>query len=454
MPTLCPFRTDTWECRVSSTIAGCAAKANASACAVCGSLPSTGAPNQVTVSLAIGAVRDNRELAASLFERYGHLLRRVTPDNSERLEAILAGAGPGSHLWRLLESIGITHDPNCDCLGFAEKMNAWGGVGCRQHRAEIIERLRTQQKRYGWAATFAAAGHAIKSGLAFRLNPLDPFGSLADEAIRLAEEASAKAPFDIVLPLGPGSQFGNAELRYALRSIRKHAIGLRRVVVIGAIPGWLRETDRVQPVPLREFETNKASRIALKFRYAFERLDVTDTVAMWNDDYVMLRDQDIRTIPSIYRGGLWRRPTNGWKGLLRHTAEVLQAAGFTQRHFDIHVPILYEREKFLGINHWWDRSAADASGFVAKSIYGNIHCQDAIPGKDAKVQANWRQRVNAERVTRRWIFSHGDGALQTGLLDWLQARFPEPAPWEGPGRTRPMSRQRARHIRRRGRCCT
>jgi hypothetical protein len=42
--------------------------------------------------------------------------------------------------------------------------------------------------RYGWGTVIMAACRAIYSGLAWRLSPTDPYGSLVDEAIRRAEE--------------------------------------------------------------------------------------------------------------------------------------------------------------------------------------------------------------------------------------------------------------------------
>jgi hypothetical protein len=239
-------------------------------------------------------------------------------------------------------------------------------------------------------------------------------------------------PIDIVLPLGSGSQHNDIELRYALRSIQRHAVGLRRIVVIGTIPSWLVATDVVMPVAMKEFSANKAARIALKFRWAFEHLDVTNTVAMWNDDYLMLRQQDIRSIPPIYRGHLNRpNATKGWRRLLQHTAEALQAAAHGARHFDVHIPMLYEREKFLGMSDWWDRSAKDPIGLVAKSLYGNLHYADtAVRGRDCKLHANWQHRIDTPQVTRRWILSYGDGALAAGFIDWMAGRYPEPGPWE------------------------
>jgi hypothetical protein len=236
----------------------------------------------------------------------------------------------------------------------------------------------------------------------------------------------------------------------ALRSIERHAVGLRRVVVLGAIPSWLRETDRVQPVPLKEFQTNKASRISQKVLWAFEHLDLTPAIAFWNDDYLMLRAQDIRSIPAIYRKELWRRPSGGWRKLLRHTAQALHAAGFTQHHFDIHVPIVYDRDKFVGIRDWWERSRLDALGYVAKSVYGNVvsvpHEKSVVLGRDSKVQGNWKGRID-DIAARRWVVSYGDGALQAGFADWMQSRFPDPTAAETTARPPPRKTRRRRTIK-------
>jgi hypothetical protein len=262
------------------------------------------------------------------------------------------------------------------------------------------------------------------------MNPMDVYGSLLDEAIHRAELEPHQEPIDILLPLGPGSQVGNLEIRMALRSIEQHAVGLCRVVIVGAIPDFLRETDRLQLVPLPEFRCNKASRIALKVHWAFEHLSLTDRVAFWNDDYLMLRDFDIRGIPNYCHGELWRTNRSHWHRLLNHTADVLQAAGCSVRHYDIHVPILYHRAKFVALADWWERSRRDKLGLVAKSVYGNIHCRgNETSTNDAKLQTNWRTRID-DLALRRWIVSYGDAALSAGLGDWMQARYPTPAPWE------------------------
>lgn len=86
-----------------------------------------------------------------------------------------------------MRSIGVGKQTACQCDEMLSKMNAWGVAGCREHRAEIVEHLKAAYKETSWADFATASSKAIASGLAFKINPLDPFGSLVDEAIRLAE---------------------------------------------------------------------------------------------------------------------------------------------------------------------------------------------------------------------------------------------------------------------------
>lgn len=231
-----------------------------------------------------------------------------------------------------------------------------------------------------------------------------------------------KDAIDILLPLGPGSKFGNIELQHAIRSIEKHAVGWRRVYVVGAVPGWLQESERIKPVHRKEYRHNKATRISRKVLWSFENLPITDKVAFWNDDYFLLSSIDVRQIPPHYRGTLHRRSAGRWAKTLQGTADALQSAGLTARNYDIHVPMLLEHDKFCSLGKWWYRSrSAPAMGYVMKSIYGNHFCNaQASPTRDCKLQSCWTPRmIEALRQRGRWVISYGDAALRAGLGRWL-----------------------------------
>lgn len=96
-------------------------------------------------------------------------------------------AGPGTELRKLLKALGVSDNGCAGCGGTASQMNVWGVDGCRARRDEIAGRLREQAGKRGWRVLLTAAFAAVASGLALRLNPIDPFPGLVDEAIRRAE---------------------------------------------------------------------------------------------------------------------------------------------------------------------------------------------------------------------------------------------------------------------------
>lgn len=104
------------------------------------------------------------------------------PDNSKPL-------GPGGHMKRLLETLGIVAKSACGCNALRVQMDQWGPNGCRENRAVILELLGKNAKKVSWRKKIKHAVKAAKHGI--WLNPLDPLGSLLDRAITLAEESNA-----------------------------------------------------------------------------------------------------------------------------------------------------------------------------------------------------------------------------------------------------------------------
>jgi len=99
--------------------------------------------------------------------------------------------GPGTELTNLLSSLGVVSKPNCTCRAMANQMDIWGVQGCREpaHHQQILTTIHSNKDKWGWKDRVLAITKAVTSGLAFKLNPLDPFPSLIDEAIRRAELA-------------------------------------------------------------------------------------------------------------------------------------------------------------------------------------------------------------------------------------------------------------------------
>ena len=237
-------------------------------------------------------------------------------------------------------------------------------------------------------------------------------------------------PIDILIPLGSGSTWNNNELRYALRSIEKYASGLGRVFVVGDNPGFL--TEKVIHISGGEIKSNKEARIAFKVMWAFQCTNISDDVAFWNDDYVLNAPVDIRTIDYFHCGDLAKhggRFSASYMNSMNVTRERLLKFGKPTLDYDIHVPIIYNREKFLDLVDWWEASTHLPYGFVVKSTYANNVLTSAGPVlHDCKIR-KCHPGVD-EQIKDRWIFSYADSALRFGLKDWLSARFPEKSSFE------------------------
>jgi hypothetical protein len=76
------------------------------------------------------------------------------------------------------------------CHKMARQMNAWGVEGCRkqEHFDYLVGHFRTHIKDYSWMERLKAAAMAVATGLAFKLDWLNPIPSLISEAIRRAED--------------------------------------------------------------------------------------------------------------------------------------------------------------------------------------------------------------------------------------------------------------------------
>jgi hypothetical protein len=102
--------------------------------------------------------------------------------------------GPGTELRSILESLRLSELPGCGCKSKTRQMDRWGVEGCREHFEEIVGWMREGYEKAGWIPKAKAAVFAATSGLALKLNPLDPFPSLVQEAILRAEEKATGQP--------------------------------------------------------------------------------------------------------------------------------------------------------------------------------------------------------------------------------------------------------------------
>lgn len=100
----------------------------------------------------------------------------------------------GNALRDIVASLNLSERSGCECERWRRKMNKWGTAGCRVHQEEIIAHLNKAYHALSAADWLKSAAAAVLSGLALRINPTDPAGSLLDLAIERASQP--KEPTD------------------------------------------------------------------------------------------------------------------------------------------------------------------------------------------------------------------------------------------------------------------
>lgn len=239
---------------------------------------------------------------------------------------------------------------------------------------------------------------------------------------------------DVLYILGNGSKWGNSELRYSLRSLERHAQGVDRVVLVGDNPKFL--SKEVEFFRLPEAAGNKEYRIAMKIMWACKHAGLSDDFACFNDDHILLKDIDLATYPFYYKCDLREMPLsskylNGYQRSLKDTLDALRNDGLETKHFDVHTPIRYNREKFLALAPYWDRSKKSRNGFVVKSVYGNVYeVQPAVRQPDCKIVRVTCEEDVRLRIRGRDVFSFGDHSIARGIGMFLYHTYPDKSKYE------------------------
>jgi len=183
----------------------------------------------------------------------------------------------------------------------------------------------------------------------------------------------------IVIPLGHGSRWQDNELRYCLRGIEEN-LEFKDIWIIGRIPTWVKN---VNFIPFSDSENVSDHNIMKKVKVACEH-PITDRFLFANDDHFLLHKFDINNFPNYYDGTchdlLKNRHQSPYQRRVRNTMNYLIANKLPQYYFDIHYPIIYEKDKFVErvVSLPWNKTS-----FVIKSLYAN-HEKEKEYARDCK----------------------------------------------------------------------
>lgn len=237
---------------------------------------------------------------------------------------------------------------------------------------------------------------------------------------------------DVVYVVGRATGWNDNELRFSLRSLAKYVTGIGQVFIVGKIPAFVTNV-----VELRWPDNYgcKERNIMEKVAYACGHPRLSKRFLHVHDDHFALAPVDAGQVPNyagwVDLGNLAKLVGRGnsWKESVQNTADALASRGLTTWNFDIHTPIIFDKDQYPEIMDQYDWRGTDR-GFVVKSLYANTLGLEPTKISDIKLNDRYEMPTLVDKLKGRPWFSIGNGALSQRFKNLLSELYPKPSPWE------------------------
>jgi len=216
-----------------------------------------------------------------------------------------------------------------------------------------------------------------------------------------------------------GSRSNDKELIYSLRTVEKHLKNYRNVYIIGHKPDFI---TNVIHIPAEDKNTVPDANILRKLLIACDHPDISESFLFFNDDHYLLQDFDAPNFPYYYcstlKMYLKRRVNDAYGRRTYNTMTYLMKNQLPTKHFDIHFPIVYDKQKF---KECFKKLPETHQGYVLKSLYANILKIQGIEVKDCK-------HVNPP--TEKYIAYSTHPKPKPEVWKFLEGKFPSKSVFE------------------------
>lgn len=235
---------------------------------------------------------------------------------------------------------------------------------------------------------------------------------------------------DVVYVLGTGSQWDDNELRFSLRSLQKYISGIGDVYVVGHRPKWL---TGVVHLPYPDQFACREANIMLKVAHACGHPNLSRQFLHVHDDHFALAPARACEIPNWCAGPLDRlgkaiHDRNPWKYSVLNTAKALSDRGLTTWNFDIHYPIIFNKELYPQAMDMFDWNVPN--GYVVKSLYGNAMRIPHVFTNDMKLKERHTFAELVQQLRGRPWFSIGPKSTNNNVKALMRELYPEPSKYE------------------------
>jgi hypothetical protein len=216
----------------------------------------------------------------------------------------------------------------------------------------------------------------------------------------------------------------NWELPFSLRSIERNLLNYRNVyIVTNVLPPFINPAEVIH---IKESDNPgiKDANICRKILAACNDSRVSDDFLFINDDHFILKPISAPDIPPYNKGELKQKykRNSPYIKRLRLTRKILKESSLGICHFDIHTPIVYNKEKFIEMSQsfkWED-------GYVIKSLYGNFNkLSEKFEIKDYKLMRGKRKEQILEEIEERDFMSTSENIDNKEIIEILSEKCGE-----------------------------
>lgn len=250
-------------------------------------------------------------------------------------------------------------------------------------------------------------------------------------------KGSQQNNIDIVYVLGGGSAWLNNEIRFSLRSIVKNLKGWRNIYIVGERPIFLDYTKIKHVYFPDKLYNNADGNIINKVLRACQIRDLSEDFLFINDDHLICKPIHVRDILPYHKGNMAKHENNPnywhnfWRKRLKRTYDILKEKGLPTYHYDLHIPIIFNREKFIEAMSNFNYELG--IGFTMKSLYGNFWYRDInYPIKNLKNTIfTHKSKKDIYTLFANSVFiSFNDFGLNEDLKVCLKNLFPKQTKFE------------------------
>ena len=192
---------------------------------------------------------------------------------------------------------------------------------------------------------------------------------------------------DVVYPFAGDDVDG---IKASIESLRTFGQGLGTIFVAGPVPVAGKGIMNV----LVEDDGKPSKNIMKKIKMTFEATE-DDRLLLMNDDFFFTKPVDLVNFPYYYCGEIQKYYGGGnrWHAMCENTRKELLKWGYGTKNFGMHVPFIYERDKFMSL---WDRYFEGENEYSLRILYGNMFVGDNGVALSGDVKTWKNERVENE----------------------------------------------------------